>query len=76
MCTQEQINKYVNVVFIVSCCLQLSYLREQSIQKRGLADGTSEVNHNFENTPSTNGKVITLTLIKASFTHLMKMMLN
>ncbi|XP_037548405.1 liprin-alpha-1 [Nematolebias whitei] len=35
---------------------ELSYLREQSIQKRGLADGTSEVNHNFENTPSTNGK--------------------
>uniref|UniRef100_A0A8C7Z592 PTPRF interacting protein alpha 1 n=1 Tax=Oryzias sinensis TaxID=183150 RepID=A0A8C7Z592_9TELE len=35
---------------------ELSYLREQSIQKRGLADGTIEVNHNFENAPSTNGK--------------------
>uniref|UniRef100_A0A3P8VFY2 PTPRF interacting protein alpha 1 n=1 Tax=Cynoglossus semilaevis TaxID=244447 RepID=A0A3P8VFY2_CYNSE len=35
---------------------ELAYLREQSIQKRGLADGTSEVNHNSENTPSTNGK--------------------
>uniref|UniRef100_A0A3P8VHX8 PTPRF interacting protein alpha 1 n=1 Tax=Cynoglossus semilaevis TaxID=244447 RepID=A0A3P8VHX8_CYNSE len=30
---------------------ELAYLREQSIQKRGLADGTSEVNHNSENTP-------------------------
>jgi len=39
------------------CFLQLAYLREQSSQKRGLADGTSEVNHNSENTPSTNGKV-------------------
>uniref|UniRef100_A0A8C2XGC0 PTPRF interacting protein alpha 1 n=1 Tax=Cyclopterus lumpus TaxID=8103 RepID=A0A8C2XGC0_CYCLU len=36
---------------------ELSYLREQSSQKRGLADGTSEVNHTSENTPSTNGKV-------------------
>uniref|UniRef100_A0A3B3B9B5 PTPRF interacting protein alpha 1 n=1 Tax=Oryzias melastigma TaxID=30732 RepID=A0A3B3B9B5_ORYME len=36
---------------------ELSYLREQNSQKRGLADGTIEVNHNFENTPSTNGKV-------------------
>uniref|UniRef100_A0A3P9HI75 PTPRF interacting protein alpha 1 n=1 Tax=Oryzias latipes TaxID=8090 RepID=A0A3P9HI75_ORYLA len=35
---------------------ELSYLREQSSQKRGLADGTIEVNHNFENAPSTNGK--------------------
>ncbi|XP_029312166.1 liprin-alpha-1 isoform X6 [Cottoperca gobio] len=35
---------------------ELAYLREQSSQKRGLADGTSEVNHNSENTPSTNGK--------------------
>ncbi|XP_074523361.1 liprin-alpha-1 isoform X4 [Halichoeres trimaculatus] len=35
---------------------EMAYLREQSSQKRGLADGTSEVNHNSENTPSTNGK--------------------
>ncbi|KAI4831090.1 hypothetical protein KUCAC02_002687 [Chaenocephalus aceratus] len=35
---------------------ELAYLREQSSQKRGLADGTSEVNHNSESTPSTNGK--------------------
>ncbi|KAM4596333.1 liprin-alpha-1 isoform 2-T3 [Fundulus diaphanus] len=36
---------------------ELAYLREQSSQKRGLADGTSEVNHTVsENTPSTNGK--------------------
>ncbi|XP_037835644.1 liprin-alpha-1 isoform X4 [Kryptolebias marmoratus] len=35
---------------------ELAYLREQSSQKRGLADGTSEVNHNSENTPTTNGK--------------------
>lgn len=35
----------------------MAYLREQSSQRRGLADGTSEVNHNSENTPSTNGKV-------------------
>ncbi|XP_044214036.1 liprin-alpha-1 isoform X1 [Thunnus albacares] len=35
---------------------ELAYLREQNGQKRGLADGTSEVNHNSENTPSTNGK--------------------
>ncbi|KAL6113675.1 ppfia1 [Pungitius sinensis] len=35
---------------------ELVYLREQSGLKRGLADGTSEVNHNPENTPSTNGK--------------------
>lgn len=35
---------------------ELAYLREQSSMKRGLADGTSEVNHNSENTPSTNGK--------------------
>ncbi|XP_043960070.1 liprin-alpha-1 isoform X4 [Gambusia affinis] len=35
---------------------ELAYLREQSGQKRGLADGTSEVNHTSENTPSTNGK--------------------
>ncbi|KAM9317951.1 liprin-alpha-1 isoform 3-T3 [Pholidichthys leucotaenia] len=35
---------------------ELAFFREQSIQKRGPADGTSEVNHNSENTPSTNGK--------------------
>ncbi|XP_047219298.1 liprin-alpha-1 isoform X16 [Girardinichthys multiradiatus] len=35
---------------------ELAYLREQSSQKRGLADGTSEVNHTSENAPSTNGK--------------------
>ncbi|XP_056269677.1 LOW QUALITY PROTEIN: liprin-alpha-1 [Pseudoliparis swirei] len=35
---------------------ELSYLREQSGLKRGLADGTSEVNHTSESTPSTNGK--------------------
>uniref|UniRef100_A0A672ZZU0 SAM domain-containing protein n=1 Tax=Sphaeramia orbicularis TaxID=375764 RepID=A0A672ZZU0_9TELE len=34
----------------------LAYLREQSSQKRGLADGTSEVNHHSDTTPSTNGK--------------------
>lgn len=35
---------------------ELSYLREQNNLKRGQADGTSEVNHNSENIPSTNGK--------------------
>ncbi|CAL8352515.1 unnamed protein product [Merluccius merluccius] len=35
---------------------EVAYLREQSIQKRGLLDGTSELNHNSENVPSTNGK--------------------
>ncbi|XP_068175334.1 liprin-alpha-1 isoform X2 [Antennarius striatus] len=35
---------------------ELAYLREQNSLKRGLADGTSEANHNSENTPSTNGK--------------------
>ncbi|CAG5849820.1 unnamed protein product [Menidia menidia] len=35
---------------------ELAFLREQHGQKRGLADGTSEVNHTSENTPSTNGK--------------------
>ncbi|XP_030018858.1 liprin-alpha-1 isoform X5 [Sphaeramia orbicularis] len=35
---------------------ELAYLREQSSQKRGLADGTSEVNHHSDTTPSTNGK--------------------
>nr|XP_020458279.1 liprin-alpha-1-like isoform X4 [Monopterus albus] len=35
---------------------ELAYLREQSGQKRGLADGTSEISHSSENTPSTNGK--------------------
>ncbi|KAM3877196.1 liprin-alpha-1 isoform 4-T4 [Diretmus argenteus] len=35
---------------------EVSYLREQSSQKRGLTDGSSELNHNSENTPSTNGK--------------------
>lgn len=43
-----------------SSLLQLAYLREQSSQKRGLADGTSEVNHNSETPPSTNGKVSSL----------------
>lgn len=38
----------------------MSYLREQNSQKRGQADGTSEVNHNSEKTPSTNGKVSSL----------------
>ncbi|MEQ2168288.1 hypothetical protein GOODEAATRI_012764 [Goodea atripinnis] len=41
---------------MLACFLQLAYLREQSSQKRGLADGTSEVNHTSENAPSTNGK--------------------
>lgn len=35
---------------------ELSYLREQNNIKRGQADGTSEVNHNSESIPSTNGK--------------------
>ncbi|KAF7212135.1 liprin-alpha-1 isoform X8 [Nothobranchius furzeri] len=35
---------------------ELAFLREQTSLKRGLADGTSEVNHNSENTLSTNGK--------------------
>ncbi|KAF7668427.1 hypothetical protein LDENG_00012850 [Lucifuga dentata] len=35
---------------------ELAYLREQSSQKRGMVDGTTELNHNSENTPSTNGK--------------------
>ncbi|XP_056135431.1 liprin-alpha-1 isoform X2 [Lampris incognitus] len=35
---------------------EVAYLREQSSMKRGQADGTSELNHNSENTPSTNGK--------------------
>uniref|UniRef100_A0A8C5HKP3 SAM domain-containing protein n=1 Tax=Gouania willdenowi TaxID=441366 RepID=A0A8C5HKP3_GOUWI len=35
---------------------ELAYHREQSSLKRGMADGTSDVNHNAENTPSTNGK--------------------
>uniref|UniRef100_A0A665UXS5 PTPRF interacting protein alpha 1 n=1 Tax=Echeneis naucrates TaxID=173247 RepID=A0A665UXS5_ECHNA len=35
---------------------ELAYLREQSSLKRGLADGTSEVNHNSEIMPNTNGK--------------------
>ncbi|KAG7267708.1 hypothetical protein CRUP_020261 [Coryphaenoides rupestris] len=35
---------------------EVAYLREQSIQKRGLSDGSSELNHNSENLPSTNGK--------------------
>lgn len=46
------------------CSHQLAYLREQNGQKRGLADGTSEVNHNSENTPSTNGKVRLLSSIR------------
>ncbi|MEQ2202810.1 hypothetical protein XENOCAPTIV_016556 [Xenoophorus captivus] len=41
---------------MLPCFLQLAYLREQSSQKRGLADGTSDVNHTSENAPSTNGK--------------------
>uniref|UniRef100_A0A3B4TL63 PTPRF interacting protein alpha 1 n=1 Tax=Seriola dumerili TaxID=41447 RepID=A0A3B4TL63_SERDU len=36
--------------------VRLVLTEEQSSLKRGLADGTSEVNHNSENTPSTNGK--------------------
>uniref|UniRef100_A0A8C5FQR9 SAM domain-containing protein n=1 Tax=Gadus morhua TaxID=8049 RepID=A0A8C5FQR9_GADMO len=36
---------------------EVAYLREQSIQKRGLLDGTHELNHNSENVASTNGKV-------------------
>uniref|UniRef100_A0A8C5A1P1 SAM domain-containing protein n=2 Tax=Gadus morhua TaxID=8049 RepID=A0A8C5A1P1_GADMO len=35
---------------------EVAYLREQSIQKRGLLDGTHELNHNSENVASTNGK--------------------
>uniref|UniRef100_H3CGN0 PTPRF interacting protein alpha 1 n=1 Tax=Tetraodon nigroviridis TaxID=99883 RepID=H3CGN0_TETNG len=35
---------------------ELAFLREQSSQRRGLADGTSEVNHNSENTASTNAR--------------------
>ncbi|KAJ3594144.1 hypothetical protein NHX12_006476 [Muraenolepis orangiensis] len=36
---------------------EMAYLREQSIQsKRGLLDGTNELNYNSENVPSTNGK--------------------
>uniref|UniRef100_A0A1A8M1S4 Protein tyrosine phosphatase, receptor type, f polypeptide (PTPRF), interacting protein (Liprin), alpha 1 n=1 Tax=Nothobranchius pienaari TaxID=704102 RepID=A0A1A8M1S4_9TELE len=35
---------------------ELAFLREQTSLKRGLADGTSEVNHNSENMLSTNGK--------------------
>ncbi|XP_071387952.1 liprin-alpha-1 [Centroberyx affinis] len=35
---------------------EVAYLRDQSSLKRGLIDGTSELNHNSENTPSTNGK--------------------
>uniref|UniRef100_A0A8C6UW37 PTPRF interacting protein alpha 1 n=1 Tax=Neogobius melanostomus TaxID=47308 RepID=A0A8C6UW37_9GOBI len=34
---------------------ELSFLREQNNIKRGQADGTSEVNHNSESIPSTNG---------------------
>eukprot|EP00063_Salmo_salar_P056991 XP_014031826.1 PREDICTED: liprin-alpha-1-like isoform X5 [Salmo salar] len=35
---------------------EMSYLREQNIQKRSLGDGMEGLNHNSENTPSTNGK--------------------
>ncbi|KAM6980378.1 liprin-alpha-1 isoform 2-T3 [Aplochiton taeniatus] len=35
---------------------EMAYLREQNSQKRVLIDGTAELNHNSENTPSTNGK--------------------
>ncbi|XP_029933548.1 liprin-alpha-1 isoform X2 [Myripristis murdjan] len=35
---------------------ELAYLREQNCQKKGLTDGTNELNHNSDNTPSTNGK--------------------
>ncbi|XP_029624350.1 liprin-alpha-1 isoform X17 [Salmo trutta] len=35
---------------------EMSYLREQNILKRSLGDGMEGLNHNSENTPSTNGK--------------------
>ncbi|XP_055772057.1 liprin-alpha-1-like, partial [Salvelinus fontinalis] len=35
---------------------EMSYLREQNIQKRSLGDGMEGLNHDSENTPSTNGK--------------------
>uniref|UniRef100_A0A8K9V2P5 SAM domain-containing protein n=1 Tax=Oncorhynchus mykiss TaxID=8022 RepID=A0A8K9V2P5_ONCMY len=35
---------------------EMSYLREQNVQKRSLGDGMEGLNHNPENTPSTNGK--------------------
>lgn len=35
----------------------MAYLREQGGQRRGPADGSSELNHSSHNTPSTNGKV-------------------
>ncbi|XP_038824968.1 liprin-alpha-1-like [Salvelinus namaycush] len=35
---------------------EMSYLREQNVQKRSLGDGMEGLNHNSENTPSTNGK--------------------
>lgn len=52
-----QVERTAVVFTNMSSFLQLAYLREQGSQKRGLADGTSEVNHSSENTPSTNGKV-------------------
>ncbi|XP_048118895.1 liprin-alpha-1-like isoform X8 [Alosa alosa] len=35
---------------------ELNYLREQNSQKKLLIDGTTEINHNSESVPSTNGK--------------------
>ncbi|XP_076144030.1 liprin-alpha-1 isoform X7 [Alosa pseudoharengus] len=35
---------------------ELNYLREQNNQKKLLIDGTTEINHNSESVPSTNGK--------------------
>ncbi|KAG5848901.1 hypothetical protein ANANG_G00104360 [Anguilla anguilla] len=35
---------------------ELVYLREQNISKKLLVDGAVEINHDGENTPSTNGK--------------------
>ncbi|XP_062406001.1 liprin-alpha-1 isoform X3 [Sardina pilchardus] len=35
---------------------ELNYLREQNNQKKLLIDGTTEINHNSESLPSTNGK--------------------
>ncbi|CAB1338925.1 unnamed protein product [Coregonus sp. 'balchen'] len=35
---------------------EMAYLREQNSQKRSLGDGMEGLNHNSENTPSTNGK--------------------
>ncbi|XP_076845262.1 liprin-alpha-1 isoform X5 [Brachyhypopomus gauderio] len=35
---------------------EIALLREQNSQKKVLIDGTAEINHNSENSPSTNGK--------------------